>query len=96
MNIQLLHNYKGLPSNYEKLLAGQHDLADELALYLVNNGHAIMLNSKPEIVADTTPSLTDLRARYKELAGKGASPKWDADTLSAKIAELESSESADA
>lgn len=35
-------------------------------------------------------SLTELRARYKELAGKGASPKWDAETLLAKIAELES------
>lgn len=43
--------------------------------------------------AEDTLSLSELRARYKTLAGKGASPKWDADTLSAKIAEIESAES---
>lgn len=58
MKIRLLHDYKGLPSNYEKLLKGEHDLAPELAQYLVDNGHALLLDifsSEPaKPVADVT------------------------------------------
>lgn len=32
--------------------------------------------------------LESLQAQYKELSGKNASPKWDVDTLSSKIADL--------
>lgn len=53
MRVQLLHYYKGLPSAYIRLEAGSHDLAPELAQYLVDNGHAIELES------DTNPATPD-------------------------------------
>lgn len=105
MIIQVLHTYGGRLTKREKILPGvydtEHDALYGIAQYLVDNGHAVIVadslsasQEAPE--AEDTPSLSELRTRYKELSGKGASPKWDAETLLEKIAELEDSESGNA
>ena len=59
MKIELLHAYKGKPSNYEKLLAGVQSVSDELGAYLVANGHAIALEANPAIGLDLAVSGED-------------------------------------
>ena len=55
------------------------------------DGHLVGLDAtsaKPKAEPDPAKSeLSDLRKQYKAKFGKGASPKWDAETLRAKLAE---------
>lgn len=96
--IQLKRHYLNMKG--QDLKPGLYDVTDPLlgglASYLIENGYAIELDPAPVIeeAPEADPeSLSDLRNRYKELAGKGASPKWDAETLREKIEALEDAES---
>ncbi len=53
MRIQLLHSYKGAPSGFIRLNAGEHDLAPELAKYLIENGHALAISESLADVSET-------------------------------------------
>lgn len=46
-SVQMLHAYRGAPSNEQLLPAGMLTLDDDLADYLVANGHAVMSNFDP-------------------------------------------------
>lgn len=88
-----------LPRDYQ-----ENDLRlSGLTNWLIQEGYAVRI-ADPELpdsdddlangeVDSDSESLSDLRNRYKELAGKGASPKWDAETLREKIKALEDAES---
>lgn len=56
MRIQLLHSYKGAPSDFIRLNAGEHDVAPSLAEYLVTNGHAIALSPTDNL---ETPAISE-------------------------------------
>lgn len=82
-----------LPRDYQ-----ENDLRlSGLTNWLIQEGYAVRIADPelPDSDDDLTDSesLSDLRNRYKELAGKGASPKWDTDTLREKIKALEDAES---
>lgn len=51
MRVEILRGYRGKPTNEQYLVPGEHDLDPALAAYLVDNGHAIALESEPEIEA---------------------------------------------
>lgn len=47
------------------------------------------------VPAKTANPLAIARANYKEVVGKGVSPKWDVDTINAKIAEFKAAQKLD-
>jgi hypothetical protein len=48
--------------------------------YVLCDEHGVPLAADPL-------DLADLRKQYRDTFGKGASPRWDADTIRAKLAE---------
>jgi len=47
--VKVLHGYRGAPSNKQYIPAGQHELDETLADYLVKNGHAVEVETpKPK------------------------------------------------
>lgn len=55
MKIRLLHRYKGSIIDEDVLQEGEHTLDDSIAQYLIDNGHAVVIEEqKPITVAAPT------------------------------------------
>lgn len=85
-----IHAGRVIEQNGELVTTRLEPALDRLAQLAPPPDGLINTSPSPDVEVE---SLSDLRNRYKELAGKGASPKWDADTLREKIKALEDAES---
>lgn len=55
MRIFILFGYRGAPTNERYLEVGEHDVPDELAAYLVENGHARFVEEPAEPAIEDEP-----------------------------------------
>jgi hypothetical protein len=69
--IHLLHGYRGALTNEQYLQPGMLTLEDDLALYLVDNGHAILAGFDPNIYL--MPAEQPAPTIRKQRKDKGAS-----------------------
>jgi hypothetical protein len=49
MRIHLLHRYSGTLTNEKKMYPGEHDVTEDLANYLITNGHAVIVDMPPTV-----------------------------------------------
>lgn len=66
MIIKLLHRYQSAATNEEPLQSGDHELDDSLAQYLVDNGHAIVIESEAVVQYEEAPLAAPKRRRRKK------------------------------
>jgi len=55
MKINLLHRYQSAATNEEALQAGEHDLDDTIAQYLIDNGHAVIVEAPQDEIIVSKP-----------------------------------------
>lgn len=102
VRIRILHGYRGRPTKERFYPPGEYEFEDALAAYLVENKHAVYVESEYIIGIDpatpdgditaihalVTPNIGELREAWYLLTGKKAFNGWDAETLAKKLAKL--------